>query len=97
MILKRLDLPTPTKRLPYWFVYGISVAVLFLYTWVLHPLGIMKKEPTFSPMRIALAGRHHYYSCKAAVRDLGYKPVVGMEEGVDLAVQDFMSRRLQKK
>ena len=40
-------------------------------------------------MRVALAGTHHYYSCDRAKEDLGYKPVVGLKEGIERTVQSY--------
>jgi sterol-4alpha-carboxylate 3-dehydrogenase (decarboxylating) len=38
-----------------------------LVLWLLSPL--VKIDSTFTPMRIALAGTHHYYSSKKARSD----------------------------
>jgi len=71
-------------------VYVIAVVVQFCCT-LLSPLVTIK--PTFSPMRVALAGTHHYYSCDRAKRELGYKPVVDMDEAIARTLEHFKDLR----
>ncbi|KAJ7424826.1 Sterol-4-alpha-carboxylate 3-dehydrogenase, decarboxylating [Willisornis vidua] len=44
---------------------------------------------TFTPMRVALAGTFHYYSCERAKRAMGYSPVVGLEEAMARTLQSY--------
>lgn len=85
-MLVGLGYAAPRFHLPYWLVYGLAL-LLWLLTWVLHPFVSLK--PTFTPMRVALAGTHHYYSCARAKEDLGYKPVVSLKEGIARTVQSY--------
>ena len=71
----------------------LAVVVQFCCT-VLSPLVTIK--PTFSPMRVALAGTHHYYSCVRAKRELGYKPVVEMDEAIARTLENFEHLRNTK-
>nr|XP_061783643.1 sterol-4-alpha-carboxylate 3-dehydrogenase, decarboxylating-like [Nerophis lumbriciformis] len=85
-VLVALGYAAPRYHLPYTFVYGLAL-LLWLLALVLRPLVSFK--PTFTPMRVALAGTHHYYSCERAKQDMGYKPVVGLKEGIERTVQSY--------
>ena len=85
-VLQAVDLPPPRIKLPYLLIYYLSVLLQFV-CFLLSPLVTIR--PTFTPMRVALAGTHHYYSSSRAIREFGYRPVVGMEEGLSRAMQHF--------
>ena len=84
-VLKGLDYPPPKWHLPYWLIYFIALMIQF-FCFIL-PFANFK--PTFTPMRVALAGTHHYYSCERAKKDLGYKPPVTFDEGLKRALEHF--------
>ncbi|KAM4732358.1 LOW QUALITY PROTEIN: sterol-4-alpha-carboxylate 3-dehydrogenase, decarboxylating [Anableps anableps] len=67
-------------------VYGLAL-LLWLLTWILRPF--MSFKPTFTPMRVALAGTYHYYSCERAKEHFGYKPVVSLKEGIARTVESY--------
>ena len=85
-IVVGLGYKAPTWHLPYWLVYLFALIVQFFCT-LLSPLATIK--PTFSPMRVALAGTHHYYSCARAKKDFGYKPVVEFDDAVSRTLEYF--------
>ncbi|KAK5864978.1 hypothetical protein PBY51_016174 [Eleginops maclovinus] len=85
-VLVGLGYAAPRYHLPYTLVYGLAL-LLWLLALILRPLVSFK--PTFTPMRVALAGTHHYYSCDRAKQDLGYKPVVSLKDGVARTVQSY--------
>ncbi|XP_026212811.1 sterol-4-alpha-carboxylate 3-dehydrogenase, decarboxylating [Anabas testudineus] len=85
-VLVGLGYDPPRYHLPYMLVYGLAL-FLWLLALILRPLVSFK--PTFTPMRVALAGTHHYYSCERAKQDMGYKPVVSLKEGIDRTVQSY--------
>ncbi|XP_027864747.1 sterol-4-alpha-carboxylate 3-dehydrogenase, decarboxylating [Xiphophorus couchianus] len=85
-ILVGLGYAAPRFHLPYTLVYGLAL-LLWLLTWILHPF--MSFKPTFTPMRVALAGTYHYYSCERAKEHLGYKPVVSLKEGIARTVASY--------
>ncbi|XP_068441188.1 sterol-4-alpha-carboxylate 3-dehydrogenase, decarboxylating isoform X2 [Clinocottus analis] len=85
-VLVGLGYAAPRYHLPYTLVYGLAL-LLWLLALILHPL--MSFKPTFTPMRVALAGTHHYYSCDRAKRDMGYKPVVSLKDGIARTVQSY--------
>lgn len=85
-VLQAVDLPPPRIKLPYLLIYCLSV-LLQCVCFLLSPMATIR--PTFTPMRVALAGTHHYYNCSRAKRDFGYKPLVGLEEGLRRAVRHY--------
>lgn len=85
-VVTGLGYQAPSRHLPYWLVYLLAM-VLQLLCWLLSPLTTIK--PTFSPMRVALAGTHHYYSCQRAQRDFQFKPIVPFDEALERTLQHF--------
>lgn len=85
-VLVGLGYEAPRYHLPYTLVYGIAM-LLWLITFLLRPLVNIK--PTFTPMRVALAGTHHYYSCSRAKQDMGYQPVVRLQEAIARTVASY--------
>uniref|UniRef100_A0A3P9KIM3 Sterol-4-alpha-carboxylate 3-dehydrogenase, decarboxylating n=1 Tax=Oryzias latipes TaxID=8090 RepID=A0A3P9KIM3_ORYLA len=85
-VLVGLGYAAPRFHLPYRLVYGLAL-LLWLLSVLLRPFVAFK--PTFTPMRVALAGTFHYYSCQRAKEHLGYKPVVSLKEGIARTVQSY--------
>ncbi|XP_076878880.1 sterol-4-alpha-carboxylate 3-dehydrogenase, decarboxylating isoform X2 [Brachyhypopomus gauderio] len=85
-VLVGLGYDAPRYHLPYMLVYGIAL-LLWILTLLLGPLVTIK--PTFTPMRVALAGKHHYYSCARAKKDLGYQPLVGLQEAIAQTLSSY--------
>ncbi|KAK7141768.1 hypothetical protein R3I93_015806 [Phoxinus phoxinus] len=85
-VLVGLGYSAPRLHLPYALVYGLSL-LLWLIALVLRPLVHIK--PTFTPMRVALAGTHHFYSCARAKQDLGYRPPVSLQEAIARTVESY--------
>ncbi|ELV10939.1 sterol-4-alpha-carboxylate 3-dehydrogenase, decarboxylating [Tupaia chinensis] len=90
-ILTGLNYEAPKYRIPYWVAYYLAL-LLSLLVMAISPL--IQLQPTFTPMRVALAGTFHYYSCERAKKALGYRPLVSMEDAVQRTVQSF--RHLRK-
>ncbi|XP_061408537.1 sterol-4-alpha-carboxylate 3-dehydrogenase, decarboxylating isoform X1 [Lethenteron reissneri] len=78
-LLEGLGYAAPRHRLPYRLVYVLALLLQLLST-LLRPVWAF--TPTFSPMRVALAATHHYYSCARAKRLLGYRPPVQLDDAV---------------
>ena len=89
-ILRGLGYKDPTRHLPYTLVYLIAMVVQLFCT-LLSPVVTIK--PTFTPMRVALAGTHHYYSCARAKNDFAYRPVVEMDEAIAKTLEHFKHLR----
>lgn len=91
-ILTGLGYQPPSSHLPYWLLYWLA--------WLLHLLTILLSpfvtlQPTFTPMRVALAGTHHYYSCERAKQELGYSPTVDFTVAVKRTIDSFSHLRKQ--
>uniref|UniRef100_V9KZ26 Sterol-4-alpha-carboxylate 3-dehydrogenase, decarboxylating n=1 Tax=Callorhinchus milii TaxID=7868 RepID=V9KZ26_CALMI len=89
-LLVGLNYEAPKYHIPYLLAYYLAF-LLSLLVLILKPFVTIK--PTFTPMRVALAGTFHYYSCERAKKELGYKPVVSLSEGVKNTVQSFTHLR----
>ncbi|XP_061212679.1 sterol-4-alpha-carboxylate 3-dehydrogenase, decarboxylating isoform X2 [Neopsephotus bourkii] len=92
-ILTGLNYDAPKYHIPYWLAYYLAL-VLSLLLWLLSPLVTIKA--TFTPMRVALAGTFHYYSCDRAKRAMGYTPVVSLDEAIERTVQSYPHLRRAK-
>lgn len=92
-ILTGLNYDAPKYHIPYWLAYYLAL-VLSLVLWLLSPLVTIKA--TFTPMRVALAGTFHYYSCDQAKRAMGYAPVVSLDEAIERTVQSYPHLRRAK-
>ena len=85
-ILVGLNYPPPRYKLPYSLILVISV-ILSWFTWFLSP--VISIETTFIPMRVRLAGTHHYYNCGRAKQDFGYSPLRDFDEGMQMSLEHF--------
>ncbi|XP_069749403.1 sterol-4-alpha-carboxylate 3-dehydrogenase, decarboxylating isoform X2 [Narcine bancroftii] len=85
-LLVGLNYDRPKYHIPYLLAYYLAVLLSILVS-LLRPFLTIKS--TFTPMRVALAGTFHYYSCERAKKDLGYKPVVCLSEGIKNTIQSF--------
>lgn len=85
-LVTKLGYDPPRYHLSYLLVYFIAV-LLMLLSKLIHP--VIKFEPTFTPMKVALAGTHHFYLCDRAKNDMGYKPLVSLDEGIKKTIEAF--------
>lgn len=92
-ILTGLNYEAPKYHIPYWVAYYLAF-LLSLLVLVVSPL--IQIKPTFTPMRVALAGTFHYYSCEKAKKLIGYRPLVTMDDAMERTVQSFHHLRKNK-
>ncbi|XP_064644335.1 sterol-4-alpha-carboxylate 3-dehydrogenase, decarboxylating-like [Lineus longissimus] len=92
-ILQGLGYPAPRFPLPYTLILLISYVVA-LFCFLLKPFVTIR--PTFSPMRVRLAGTAHYYSCERAKKELGYRPLVKLDDAVRLTCESYPLLRCGK-
>lgn len=92
-ILTGLNYEAPKYHIPYWVAYYLAF-LLSLLVMVVSPL--IQIQPTFTPIRVALAGTFHYYSCEKAKKLIGYRPLVTMDEAVERTVKSFHHLRKDK-
>lgn len=89
-ILAGLNYDTPKYHIPYWVAYYLAL-LLSLLVALISP--VVQLRPTFTPMRVALAGTYHYYSCERAKKAMGYQPLVTLDDAVTRTVQSFQHLR----
>ncbi|PSW06331.1 3-beta hydroxysteroid dehydrogenase [Photobacterium lipolyticum] len=76
-ILSCAELPPVRKRVPTSLAYGVGALLEWIYGW----LG-KKQEPVMTRFVARQLSTCHYFDISAAKRDLGYVPVVSIEEGM---------------
>lgn len=81
-LLQRVGAPPVRRRLSYGAAYRLGAALEWLHA----GLGLAG-EPRMTRFLAAQLAHHHYYDTTAARRDLGYEPLVSMEEGLDRLVE----------
>ncbi|XP_065181082.1 sterol-4-alpha-carboxylate 3-dehydrogenase, decarboxylating-like [Sycon ciliatum] len=91
-LLDGLGYSRPTIKLPYRLIYVVSLIMTFVCFVLRSCLGA-KAEATFTPMQVALAGTHHYYSSAKAQACLGYSPVVNVADGIRSTLATFQHLR----
>ncbi|XP_070553176.1 sterol-4-alpha-carboxylate 3-dehydrogenase, decarboxylating-like [Ptychodera flava] len=85
-LITGLGYPAPWLNLPYYLMYYMALLVQ-LICFILKPIIVIK--PSFTPMRMALAGTHHYYSCQRAKDELGYTPLVSLDNAIQVTLDSF--------
>ena len=76
LVLRRLGLNTNLRRIPYRLAYIFAAGL----EWKARLFG---GEPTLTRYLAAILGRSQTYDITAARRDLGYRPVVSVAEGLE--------------
>lgn len=89
-----LGYPAPKYHIPFWIIYLIAL-ILQAFVTILRPLRTIR--PTFTPMTVTLAGTHHFYSCESAKKELGYSPVVGLDDAIEITLASFSELRRREK
>jgi nucleoside-diphosphate-sugar epimerase len=87
-ILEVAGLPPVTRSIP---LPVASVAASFLEAG--YKMFHVAKEPPVTRLSVLEMGRDHYFDISAARRDLGYDPVVTIEEGLELTRAAFANVR----
>lgn len=82
-LLDGLGLERPTWRVPYPIAYG---AAAFRET-LDAARGIATSEESLTRFTIRYLTTHHYFSCAKAERDFGYRPRVGLDEGIARTIE----------
>eukprot|EP01104_Vermistella_antarctica_P011758 TRINITY_DN331_c1_g3_i1.p1 TRINITY_DN331_c1_g3~~TRINITY_DN331_c1_g3_i1.p1 ORF type:complete len:353 (-),score=62.54 TRINITY_DN331_c1_g3_i1:358-1416(-) len=87
---KSLGYPLPKYQLPFGVVKWIA-CISDLVVWLLSPL--VQIHPTFTYFRIVNCGANRHFSCEKAKRDLGYAPLVSLQEGMRRTAEYFQFER----
>jgi sterol-4alpha-carboxylate 3-dehydrogenase (decarboxylating) len=83
----------PRYHVPYALVYFVAL-ILHLISLLLRPIRAVQFD--LSPMKVALAGTHHYYSCEKAKLELQYKPQVPMTEALEKTLETFKDMKAER-
>jgi len=89
-MLVGLGYAAPKFHLPYCLIYFIAVILAWLVA-LLRP--VVTLRPTFTPMTVALAGTHHFYSCQRAKDDMQYQPIVSLPTAITETLESFSHLR----
>eukprot|EP00871_Galdieria_phlegrea_P004935 jgi/Galph1/5442/GphlegSOOS_G4067.1 len=85
-VLEGLGYERPKKHLPFLLVYIIAWMFLW-FSRLLSPF--VQLESDFTPFRILLSVRNRRVSCEKAKREIGYKPIVSVDEGLERTIKHF--------
>jgi nucleoside-diphosphate-sugar epimerase len=77
-ILACVDMPPVTKRVPAGVAYAAGVVLETLYGWLNKP-----QEPIMTRFVARQLSTSHYFDISAAKQDLGYQPLVSIEQGME--------------
>jgi 2-alkyl-3-oxoalkanoate reductase len=87
-VLERLGLPVVKKRVSYELALGLSTVSEALW----HVLPI-REEPRLTRFTVIELSKSHWFDISAAKRDLGYEPVVTIEQGVTEYVGEYLKKK----
>ncbi len=85
-ILNCVDLPPVTKRVPSRVAYAAGATLEFFYN-VLNK----KQEPIMTRFVAKQLSTSHYFDISAAKNDLGYTPLISIEEGMELLKESLIN------
>jgi nucleoside-diphosphate-sugar epimerase len=91
-ILACVDLPPVTKRVPVVFAYAAGA----LLEWVHHLLA-KKEEPMMTRFVARQLSTSHYFNIEAAKKDLGYQPLINIEQGMQRLKASLSTSSMQDK
>lgn len=83
-LLERFNIQPITKKISFKKAYNIGLVLE-----VLHKLFLIKKEPLMTRFLATELAKDHFFSIKNAQRDLGYEPIISIEEGLQELVENL--------
>lgn len=86
-LLDVYGMPPVKRAVPAWFAYGAGAILEVAY----RVLGIRIREPRVSRFVVRQLSTSHWFDLSAAKRDLGYRPIVTVEEGLARLRADMQS------
>jgi len=87
-----LGFPTPKIIIPFWLAWYLAILIDFI-VWLIAP--IKKLNPTFTWLKVAVAGSYRHYNITKAKTKLGYKPPVPLQEAMKRTL-DYYKIQLNK-
>jgi len=91
-ILQQLGCPRPTKYISYNVAYAIALIMEFIYMLIGWIFGW---RPIITRQMVVTMACHHWFSHCKATRDLGYRPIVTLDQGIKRTVHWHINRRRQ--
>lgn len=91
-LLTEFGSPQPEKRISFLFAYILAwfmEYLRFLLSW----LPLVHYRPSITRHLVCTVAKHHWFICAKAKRDLGYIPLVSLEEGLQITVEYFATQR----
>jgi hypothetical protein len=88
----------PTKKISFSIAYFIA----FIMEWVQWFVARLPRflrinmEPTITRHMVCVLGRSQWYSCAKAARDLGYQPIISLDQGLETTINYFFRRKNAK-
>ena len=98
-VLEQMGYTAPTAHLPYWLILFVAYFLHYLHLCLLQPISQALslqgslKQPFLTPFKVSLAATHHYYNCQKAKRDLGYRPLVSVKQGIDITIKHMKQQK----
>ncbi len=87
-VLERFGLPPIRGTVPFQVAYAVAAAAEAFDTL---KGGTLNAENGLTRFAIKYMCTHHYFSIDKAKRELGYRPAVSIEEGIDRTAQHFLA------
>ena len=88
LIFNQLGLPPLKSKISFKLAYVLGAFFELIY----RSLNIYKSEPPMTRFVAMQLGKSHYFKHDKAERELGYQPIVSIEEGLkELTLDDFVS------
>jgi sterol-4alpha-carboxylate 3-dehydrogenase (decarboxylating) len=87
-LLNEFGSPKPQRSISYAFAYFLAWFMEYL-RWLLGWLPLVNYKPSITRHMVCMVAKDHYFSCEKAKRDLGYSPIVSLEEGLQITVAYF--------
>lgn len=86
-IFSQLEIPYRGKMVPYRIAYAVA-GVREFWHWLFPRLG----EPKITRYTAGLLAKNQVFSPTAAVNELGYRPLVPLQEGISRTIRSWQSR-----
>jgi sterol-4alpha-carboxylate 3-dehydrogenase (decarboxylating) len=91
-LLTEFGSPRPERRISFAFAYLLAW-FMELLRWFLSWLPLVNYRPSITRHLVCTVAKHHWFSCERAKKDLGYSPLVSLEDGLQITVEYFAQQR----
>jgi sterol-4alpha-carboxylate 3-dehydrogenase (decarboxylating) len=87
-LLNEFGSPKPERSISFVFAYILAWFMEYL-SWILSWLPLVNYKPSITRHMVCIVAKDRYFNCDKAKRDLGYSPIVSLEEGLQITVAYF--------